>query len=124
MEATHHCRKGYGYGRNKQTHGNDNRKSGTKQKALDAELNKRAAEPAELETKQADDPAAHVRKEKKILKESVKDDERVTMSTTYLDDIRNKYESDNLFSKVIKNPSHFKNFEVIDGLTYLKGKTG
>ncbi|QRV72267.1 Transposon Ty3-I Gag-Pol polyprotein [Ceratobasidium sp. AG-Ba] len=115
MEATHHCKKGYSYGRNKQTHGNDNRKSGTKQKALDAELNKRAAEPAELETEQADDPAAHVRKEKKILKESVKDDERVTMSTTYLDDIRNKYESDNQFSKVIKNPSHFKNFEVIDG---------
>ncbi|QRW12655.1 Transposon Ty3-I Gag-Pol polyprotein [Ceratobasidium sp. AG-Ba] len=77
MEATHHRKKGYGYGRNKQTHGDDNRKSGTKQKAFDAELNKRAAEPAELETKQANDPAAHVREEKKILKESVKDDERV-----------------------------------------------
>ncbi|QRW13905.1 Transposon Ty3-I Gag-Pol polyprotein [Ceratobasidium sp. AG-Ba] len=124
MEATHHRKKGYGYGRNKQTHGDDNRKSGTKKKALDAELNKRAAEPAELETEQADDPAAHVREEEKILKESVKDDEQVTTSTTYLDNIRNKYKSDNLFSKVMKNPSHFKNFEVIDGLTYLKGKTG
>ncbi|QRV84578.1 Transposon Ty3-I Gag-Pol polyprotein [Ceratobasidium sp. AG-Ba] len=45
-------------------------------------------------------------------------------SPTLLDKIKDKYESNNLFAKVLKNPSQFKNFELIDGIIYIKQNSG
>ncbi|QRV96227.1 Transposon Ty3-I Gag-Pol polyprotein [Ceratobasidium sp. AG-Ba] len=45
-------------------------------------------------------------------------------SPTLLEKIKDKYSSDNLFAKVLKNPSQFKNFELIDGIIYIKQNSG
>ncbi|QRV97825.1 Transposon Ty3-I Gag-Pol polyprotein [Ceratobasidium sp. AG-Ba] len=45
-------------------------------------------------------------------------------SPTLIDKIKDKYESHNLFAKVLKNPSQFKNFELIDGIIYIKQNSG
>ncbi|QRV81672.1 Transposon Ty3-I Gag-Pol polyprotein [Ceratobasidium sp. AG-Ba] len=41
-----------------------------------------------------------------------------------LEGIRNKYSSDNLFAKVLNNPSHFKNFDIDNGIIYIKQNSG
>ena len=49
----------------------------------------------------------------------------LTSSTDGIDlieEIRNKYDQDNLFQKVLENPKNFRNFEVEKGLIYLKEK--
>ncbi|KAG8720806.1 hypothetical protein FRC09_008934 [Ceratobasidium sp. 395] len=45
-------------------------------------------------------------------------------SPTLLDQIGDTYQSDTLMSKVYENPSHYNNFEIIDGIMYIKEKRG
>ncbi|QRV92243.1 Transposon Ty3-I Gag-Pol polyprotein [Ceratobasidium sp. AG-Ba] len=45
-------------------------------------------------------------------------------SPTLLDRLRERYSKDNLLSKVIANPSHYRNFDIENGIIYIKQKTG